>query len=69
MAAAVGYQVMTLWNGSYSDSTVITADFLMSQARKYLQPGTIMTGHASHPAVRGLFGQIVELIEQRDLHP
>lgn len=68
-AAAVGYNVTTLWNGSYSDSTVITPDFLMSQARKYLQPGTIMIGHANHPAVLGLFGQIVDLIKSRNLHP
>lgn len=68
-AAAVGYDVATLWNGSYSDSTVITPDFLMSQARKYLRPGTILIGHANHPAVLGLFGQIVDLIKQRDLHP
>lgn len=68
-AAAVGYHVTTLWNGSYSDSTVITPDFLMSQARKYLQPGTIMIGHANHPAVLGLFGQIVDLIKSRNLHP
>jgi peptidoglycan/xylan/chitin deacetylase (PgdA/CDA1 family) len=68
-AAAVGYNVLTLWNGSYSDSTVITPDFLMSQARKYLQPGTITIGHANHPAVLGLFGQIVDLIKQRNLHP
>lgn len=68
-AAAVGYNVTTLWNGSYSDSTVITPDFLMSQARKYLRPGTILIGHANHPAVLGLFGQIVDLIKQRDLHP
>ncbi len=68
-AAAVGYTVTTLWNGSYSDSTVITPDFLMSQARKYLQPGTILIGHANHPAVLGLFGQIVDLIKQRNLHP
>lgn len=68
-AAAVGYNVTTLWNGSYSDSTVITPDFLMSQARKYLQPGTIMIGHANHPTVLGLFGQIVDLIKERNLHP
>lgn len=68
-AAAVGYDVTTLWNGSYSDSTLITPEFLMSQARKYLQPGTIMIGHANHPTVLGLFGQIVDLIKQRNLHP
>jgi peptidoglycan/xylan/chitin deacetylase (PgdA/CDA1 family) len=68
-AAAVGYNVTTLWNGSYSDSTVITPEFLMSQAHKYFQPGTIMIGHANHPTVLGLFDQIVELIKQRNLHP
>jgi hypothetical protein len=58
-----------LWNGSYSDSEVITPEFLMSMAQKYLQPGVIMLGHANHPTVLGLFDQITNLIKQRNLTP
>ncbi len=68
-AAAAGFRVLTLWNGSYSDSRLITPQFLMAQASRYLRPGTIMIGHANHPIVLGLFDQILDLIKQRDLHP
>ncbi|MBV9844819.1 MAG: polysaccharide deacetylase family protein [Kutzneria sp.] len=68
-AARLGYAKTVLWNGSYSDSEAITPQFLLSQARKYLKPGTIMLGHANHPTVLGLFDQIQDLIRQRELTP
>ncbi len=69
VAAGMGYTKAVLWDGSYSDSEVITPDFLMSQAQKYLKPGVIMLGHANHPTVLGLFNQIMDLIKQRGLIP
>ncbi len=69
VAGSVGYTRSVLWDGSYSDSTVITAEFLMDQARKYLHPGVIMLGHANHPAVLGVFDQILALIHERALEP
>lgn len=69
VAAELGYRNTVLWNGSYGDSKLVTPDYLMSQARKYLQPGTIMLGHANHPTVLGLFDQIADLIRQRQLTP
>jgi hypothetical protein len=69
VAGNLGYTKSVLWDGSYSDSEVITPQFLMSQAQKYLKPGVIMLGHANHPAVLGLFGQIMDLIKQRGLVP
>lgn len=69
LAANLGYTKTTMWDGSYSDSGVITPAFLMSQAEKYLKPGVIMLGHANHPAVLGLFDQILALIKQRNLTP
>jgi peptidoglycan/xylan/chitin deacetylase (PgdA/CDA1 family) len=68
-AAQAGYEVTALWFGSFSDSTLITPEFLMQQAARYLQPGALVIGHANHPTVLGLFDQILELIRQRDLHP
>jgi peptidoglycan-N-acetylglucosamine deacetylase len=65
----LGYTRTVLWNGSYSDSETVTPEFLMDQARKYLQPGVINVGHANHPTVLGLFDQIAALIKDRDLNP
>jgi hypothetical protein len=58
-----------LWNGSYSDSETVTPEFLMDQARKYLQPGVINLGHANHPTILGLFDQVTALIKDRSLQP
>ncbi|GAA4557785.1 polysaccharide deacetylase family protein [Pseudonocardia xishanensis] len=69
IAAAEGWTRSVLWNGSYSDSTTITPEFLMSQAEKYLTPGRIVLGHANHPTVLGLFDRIADLIRQRGLSP
>ena len=69
VAGNAGYTKAVLWDGSYSDSEVITPQFLMSQARKYLKPGVIMLGHANHPAILGLFNQIMDLIKERGLIP
>jgi len=69
VAAGLGYTRTVLWNGSFSDSEVITPEFLLSQAQKYLRPGVINLGHANHPAVLGVFDQIMDLIHSRDLAP
>lgn len=69
LAGELGYTKTVLWDGSYSDSEVITPQFLMTQAEKYLKPGVIMLGHANHPTVLGLFNQIMDLIKQRGLQP
>jgi peptidoglycan-N-acetylglucosamine deacetylase len=69
LAGELGYTRTVLWDGSFSDSTTVTPDFLMGMARKYLQPGVINLGHANHPTVLGLFDQITDLIRQRSLTP
>jgi peptidoglycan/xylan/chitin deacetylase (PgdA/CDA1 family) len=69
IAAGLGYTRTVMWNGSFSDSTVITPAFLLTEAQKYLQPGVINLGHANHPAVLSVFDQIMDLIHTRDLHP
>ena len=65
----MGYTRTVLWDGSFSDSEVVTPQFLLAEAEKYLQPGVINLGHANHPTVLGLFDQLMDLIHSRDLHP
>lgn len=69
VAADLGYLNSVMWNGSYGDDQVVSPQYLMSQASKYLKPGVIMLGHANHPTVLGLFDQIMDLIRQRRLNP
>ena len=58
-----------MWDGSFSDSEVVTPQFLLAEAAKYLQPGVINLGHANHPAVLSCFDQLMDLIHSRDLNP
>ncbi len=65
----LGYTKIVMWNGSLGDGAVLTPDVLLEQARRYLTPGTIMLGHANHPAVTHVYGQLLELITSRALTP
>ncbi|GDY28368.1 polysaccharide deacetylase family protein [Gandjariella thermophila] len=69
LAGDLGYRNTVMWSGSYGDSRLVTPQFLMNQANRYLQPGVIMLGHANHPTVLGLFNQLTDLIRQRNLDP
>ena len=68
-AAGLGLDQVVQWNGSFGDATLVSPGFLLAQARRYLQPGVILLGHANHPTVLGLFDQITQLIAQRQLQP
>ncbi|MEV4129726.1 polysaccharide deacetylase family protein [Nocardia sp. NPDC049707] len=67
VAADLGYTVPTMWYGSLSDSGVITEDYLLECARKYFNPQTIVIGHANAPAVTHVYGQLVDIIKERNL--
>lgn len=69
IARDAGFARPVMWTGSYGDSTVVTPQFLLDQARRYLTAGRIVLGHANHPTVLGLFDQIRGIIRDRDLQP
>ncbi len=69
IARDAGFARPVMWTGSYGDSTVVTPQFLLDQARRYLTVGTIVLGHANHPTVLGLFDQISSIIRDRGLQP
>jgi peptidoglycan/xylan/chitin deacetylase (PgdA/CDA1 family) len=69
VAASLGYTKILMWNGTLGDATLETPAQLIALAQQYLQPGTIMLGHANYPTVLSLFGQIQSIIAQRGLQP
>jgi peptidoglycan-N-acetylglucosamine deacetylase len=69
IAGDLGYTNILMWNGSFGDSTPISPRQLLSLANQYLQPGTIMLGHANYPTIEALWGEIQALIEERGLAP
>ena len=68
-AAVAGWTRVLMWNGSFGDARLLTPDALLQQAQRYLNPGVVMLGHANHPTITGLYGQILELIHSRNLTP
>ena len=69
IAGELGFTNILMWNGSFGDAALLTPQVLMAQAVRWLRPGTIMLGHANHPTVTHLFGQIQSIIAQRKLEP
>lgn len=69
LVAELGYPKILMWSGSFGDAALLTPAVLMEQARLWLKPGTIMLGHANHPAVTQVYPQLLELIKSRGLTP
>jgi peptidoglycan/xylan/chitin deacetylase (PgdA/CDA1 family) len=69
LAASIGYTNVLMWNGSFANSTVISTRAILRLARQYLHAGVIMLGHANHPQVTHVLGQIGDIIAARHLHP
>lgn len=69
VAAALGSTRTLMWNGSLGDARLLSPQVLLQQARLYVQPGTVLLGHANHPTVTHLYAQLVELIRARHLTP
>lgn len=66
-AADLGYAATTLWNGSLSDSTLITEDYIAAMADKYFTPQSIVIGHLNHMPVTHVYGKLVDVIRSRAL--
>jgi hypothetical protein len=56
-----------MWNGTLDDSRVLTADELMAAAREWFTAQTIVVGHANQPTVTTVYGELLDLIAERDL--
>ena len=67
IAADLGHPTVALWNGTLDDSRVLTAEELLAAARKWFTAQTIVVGHANHPTVTSLYGDLLELLSERGL--
>ena len=67
VAADHGYTTPTLWYGSLSDSGLITEQYLLECAHKYSTEQSIIIGHANHPPVTHVYGQLVDIIREGNL--
>jgi len=67
VAADLGYTATTLWNGSLSDSTLITEDYIKQMADKYFVPQAIVIGHLNHLPVTHVYDALLDTIRARGL--
>lgn len=67
IAADLGYPTIVMWWGSLGDSSVLTADQIMANAREWFLPQRIVIGHANHPGVTETFDQMLALLRERNL--
>lgn len=69
VAGSLGFTHVALWNGTLGDSSLMPPEELLQLATRYMQPGTLLLGHANHPTVTHLYDRLVELIRSRELTP
>ena len=67
IAVDLGHPTIAMWNGTLGDSRVLTGAELVGYAREWFIPQTIVVGHANHRTVTTVYGELLELIRERDL--
>jgi peptidoglycan/xylan/chitin deacetylase (PgdA/CDA1 family) len=67
IAADHGHPTIALWDGTLGDDRIITGDQIVGYARQWFAARSITIGHANHPAVTSVYGQLLDLIAERGL--
>ena len=67
IAADLGHPTIALWNGTLGDSRVLTGADLVGYAREWFLPQAIVVGHANQRTVTTVYGELLELIQERQL--
>jgi hypothetical protein len=66
-AAEVGFTKTLMWNGTLGDATPESPAQILSLARHWIRPGSVVLGHLNHPQVLGVLGEILQIIRERGL--
>ncbi|MDR3659438.1 MAG: polysaccharide deacetylase family protein [Mycobacterium sp.] len=67
IANELGYSVPTMWTGSLEDQNIVAEDYILKMAGKYFTPQTMVIGHLNHLPVTHVYGQLVDLLKDRQL--
>ncbi len=67
IAADVGHPTVAMWNGTLGDSRVLGPDELLAFARQWFAAQSIIVGHANHRTVTTVYGELLDLIAERQL--
>jgi peptidoglycan/xylan/chitin deacetylase (PgdA/CDA1 family) len=68
IAADQGHPTIALWNGTLGDDKIITGEQIVDHARKWFTAQSIIIGHANHPPVMSVYGQLLDLFGERGLN-
>jgi peptidoglycan/xylan/chitin deacetylase (PgdA/CDA1 family) len=67
IAADQGPPTVAMWSGTLGDSTLLTGAELLAYAREWFVAQAIVIGHANHPAVTTVYGELLDLLTEREL--
>jgi peptidoglycan/xylan/chitin deacetylase (PgdA/CDA1 family) len=67
IAGDLGHPTIALWNGTLGDFRVLSAAELVGAAQRWFTAQRIVVGHANHPAVTAVYGDLLALIRARGL--
>ena len=67
VAKELGYSIPTMWTGSLGDESIVTEDYILKMAAKYFTEQTVVIGHLNHLPVTHVYGQLVDLLKDRNL--
>jgi peptidoglycan/xylan/chitin deacetylase (PgdA/CDA1 family) len=67
IAADLGHPTIAMWNGTLGDSRLLTGAELVGYAREWFVPQAIVVGHANQRTVTTVYGELLDLIREREL--
>ncbi|MEZ0052708.1 peptidoglycan/xylan/chitin deacetylase (PgdA/CDA1 family) [Mycobacterium sp. MAA66] len=67
IATELGYSMPTMWSGSLEDQNIVAEDYIVKMATKYFTAQTVVIGHLNHLPVTHVYGQLVDLLRDREL--
>jgi peptidoglycan/xylan/chitin deacetylase (PgdA/CDA1 family) len=67
IAAEQGHPTVVMWNGTLGDDRLLSGEELLGYARQWFAAQAIVIGHANHPPVTTVYGQLLDLIAERGL--
>jgi peptidoglycan/xylan/chitin deacetylase (PgdA/CDA1 family) len=67
IAADQGHPTVAMWNGTLGDDKLLSGAELLGFALQWFAAQSIVIGHANHPPVTTVYGQLLDLIAERGL--
>jgi peptidoglycan/xylan/chitin deacetylase (PgdA/CDA1 family) len=67
IAADQGHPTVALWDGTLGDNKLLSGAEIVGYAQKWFTAQSIVIGHANHPPVTTVYGQLLDLLRERGL--